>query len=247
PGMGAAFRSHPGDVAAGALAAAFGMGPLRAGASLLYLDLGEVEERVPDPAVGGQGGMATGRSFGGGELALGLALATALGPLDVGAGGTVIRSGWAGDGEVAFAGDVGVRARLMEGRLGLAVAVLGLGPEAGPGADAPLPRLVRAGAEVRVGGGVAAPRALLVAEARGPEDALRPAAGIELRVASSERAALLLRAGWRGDLNGSDALSPLGVGGTLELGAWRLDYAFRGAGLLGDAHEVGFRWVPASR
>lgn len=246
-GMGAAFRSHPGDVAAGSVAAAFGAGPVRAGASLLFLDLGEVEERVPDPSVGGQAGLSTGRRFGGGELALGLALAAALGPLDVGAGGTVVRSGWADQAEVGVAADIGARARLLGGRLALAAAVLGLGPETGPGADAPLPRLVRVGAEVGVGGGPGAPRAVLVAEARGPGDALRPAAGVEVLVAAIPDAALLVRAGWRGDMDGGDALSPLAAGGTVQVGAWRFDYAFRGGDLMGAAHEVAFRWVPGGR
>lgn len=240
-GGAVAFRAHPGDVALGAAAAALSIGPFGAAVSLLYLDLGQVREMVPDPSVGGQRGTPTGATVGGGEVALGVALGGRLGPLELGAGATVLRSWLAEAADAGLALDAGARGTLLGGRLALGAAVLGLGPSSGPGRAADLPRRIRAGGEMRLG----AERGLgarISGGVGGSVDVLRPGGGFELRLPTTEGSALLLRAGYDGEARPEDALSPWSVGGGVEITGWAVDYAYRGMGALGEAHIVGVRW-----
>ncbi|MEN8373994.1 MAG: hypothetical protein ABFS34_00940 [Gemmatimonadota bacterium] len=239
----AAYRRHVGDASAGSAALRLrGFG----GASVVsvrYLDFGEVQEIVPDPAFGGERGLPTGARVGGAELALGAAHGLEIGPAVIGVGFDMVRSDIADLQDVALAASVGARVTGWDGRIALGAAVQHLGADAGPGRDAPLPRTYRAGGALQLGG----PGGIwirLAADAVGPWDRLRPVAGAEVLVAGSEGVELRARAGWDGTLEDGDALGEVAFGGGLRAGALVLDYAYRGVGVLGDAHQFGLRFRP---
>jgi hypothetical protein len=238
--VGAAFRAHVGDASAGSLAARFaGLGGATA-VAVRYLDYGEVEELVPDPAFGGERGMPTGARIRGTEVALSGAWALEAGPLSAGAGFDLVRTDLAELQDVAVAGSAGARVGLWGGRVGVGAAVQHLGADAAPGRDAPLPRTYRGGLSLALG--AAGPLRLRVAaDAAGPWDRLRPAVGAEVGIAGTDGVLLEARGGWDGSVEGEDALEALSWGGGLVVGDLAIDYAYRGIGVLGAAHQIGVR------
>lgn len=241
-GLAATYRAHRGDVAVGGVAAGVDLGPGRFAVALRYLDLGEVSVVVPDPAFGGERGVPTGGRASGGELALSAAYAGRVGPVRLGAAVSGVRSELAELSDVAVAGDVGAALDLAKGRLMASVAAQHLGPDAGPGRPADLPRSVRAGLALRPGW--PRPADVLVAvEVAGPTDDVQPRGGLEVRFDGGS-VGLIGRAGWDGAVERGDAVSRWAVGGGLVVGSWTLDYAYRGLGPLGESHQFGFRWSP---
>jgi hypothetical protein len=238
--VAAAYRAQVGDAASGSLAARFaGLGGAGAFA-VRYVDYGEVAEIVPDPAFGGERGVATGSTVRGTEVALSTAYAYHAGPLAVGAGLDVVRTDLAELQDVAVAGSVGARLVLWGGRVALGTAVQHLGPDAAPGSDAPLPRTYRGGMAVELGS-AGAVRLRVAADASGPWDRLRASTGAEVGVEGSEGVLLLARVGWDGSVEDGDALEAVSWGGGLVAGRLTVDYAYRGIGVLGAAHQVGVR------
>ncbi|HSM37571.1 MAG TPA: hypothetical protein VK837_14300 [Longimicrobiales bacterium] len=238
--VGAAFRAHVGDASAGSLAARFaGLGGAAA-VAVRYLDYGEVDELIPDPAFGGERGMATGARIRGTEVALSGAYAFEVGPFAAGAGFDLVRTDLAELQDVAVAGSAGARVGLWEGRVGIGAAVQHLGADAAPGRDAPLPRTYRGGVSLALG--VAGPlRLRVLADAAGPWDRLRPAVGAEVGIAGTDGVLLEARAGWDGSVEREDALEEWSWGGGLVVGDLAIDYAYRGIGVLGAAHQIGAR------
>ncbi len=241
--LGGAYRAHVGEAASGSLAARFAA-PGGAGAvAVRYLDYGEVEEIVPDPAFGGERGMATGARVRGTEMALSTAYALEAGPLALGAGLDLVRTDLASLDDIAVAGAVGARVGLWHGRLAVGTAVQNLGSDAGPGRDAPLPRTYRGGVVLALD---AAPRlrVRVAADAAGPWDRIRPALGAEVGLVGTDGVVLEARVGWDGSVGEGDALEEFSYGGGLVLGALVIDYAYRGVGVLGEAHQIGVRYRP---
>jgi len=238
--FGAAYHAYPAGIAAGSAAAALPFGRFALALGVHYLDLGEVEVLEPDPAYGGQRGRATGEVVDGGEVLAAVGAAFALAPsLQVGAAAKALRLGLAGASDHGFAADLGVSAVLFHGRLRLGTAVQNLGPEVGPGRAAPLPRTVRAGAALELGG-AAGLRTILAADAVHVEQRVSFAAGLETGYRSGTGLGLVARAGFDGRARDGDAASPLTLGAGMVLGRLRLDYAYRGVGPLGATHHFGF-------
>lgn len=241
--LGGAYRAHVGDAVSGSLAARFAA-PGGAGAvAVRYLDYGEVEEIVPDPAFGGERGMATGARVRGTEVALSTAYALEAGPLALGAGLDLVRTDLAGLDDVAVAGAAGARVGLWHGRLAVGAAVQNLGADAGPGRDAPLPRTYRGGVALALEQATRV-RVRIAADAAGPWDRIRPALGAEVGLVGTDGVVLEARVGWDGSVDAGDALAEWSYGGGLVLGVLVIDYAYRGVGVLGEAHQVGVRYRP---
>ncbi len=241
--LAAAYRRHLGDAHAGSAAARFGGLGGAASVAIRYVDYGDVPELVPDPAFGGERGVETGARVGAAELALSAAYGVEIGPVVLAGGFDLVRTDIAELQDVAVAGSAGARVTAWGGRIALGAAAQGLGGAAGPGRDAPLPRTYRAGAAL-VLGPAAGVDVRLGADVVGPWDRLKPVAGVEVHVAGGEDVALLARAGWDGSIEDGDALEEVTFGGGLEVGSLALDYAYRGVGVLGDAHQFGVRFRP---
>lgn len=244
-GFGAAYQAYPAGVAAGSLAGALPFGRLRLALGLHYLDLGEVDVLEPDPAYGGQRGRPTGEVVGGGEVLAAGGVAFTLTPaLHLGAAAKALRVGLAGESGSGFAADLGAAAMLFGDRLRVGAAIQNLGPDLGPGRASPLPRTVRAGAALDLGG-AAGLRTILALDAVRVEGTTSIATGLEAGYRAAAGFAVLARAGFDGRARSHDAASPLTLGAGLVLGRFRLDYAYRGVGPLGATHHFGFSLLQA--
>lgn len=258
-GAGAAFRRHPGDVAAGSAA---GTLPILLGGRLVvavqYLDLGEVDVLEPDPAYGGQRGEPTGERAGGSDAVGTFGYAVRIGRVGVGAAVKGLRTDIAGLTGETFAADAGVLAALAGGRLVIGAAALNLGGEIRAGRSAPLPRTFSGGAAYRFDI-VAGVGGLVTAEGVARGGVLSPRGGAELRIGGEprelpppgaetggwprgvvEHPGLVLRLGFDGTARSQDALSGLTGGVGVLLGGWRIDYGLRDLGPLGWSHQLGF-------
>ena len=241
--LGGAYRAHVGDAASGSLAARFVAPGGAAAVALRYLDYGAVEEIVPDPAFGGERGMATGARVRGTEVALSTAYAFEVGVVALGAGLDVVRTDLVDLDAVAVAGAAGARVGLWDGRLAVGAAVQNLGSDGGPGRDAPLPRTYRGGVALALAA-ASRLRVRVAADAAGPWDRIRPALGAEVGLVGNGGVVLEARLGWDGSVGRGDALEEFSYGGGIALGALAVDYAYRGVGVLGDAHQIGVRYAP---
>jgi hypothetical protein len=237
-----------------ALSARFGRGPramtFAIGAQML--DYGRSDEIIPDPATGGERGIATGGTVSGSELGFSVGASWTLRPdtdranegrsLTVGVAGKLLRQEIAGEGGTSGAADVGVAARVFGAVFSIAGQNLGPGLRAA-GRSAPLPAALRGGIATRVYDDRiqsvtaiaevyavrdAQPRATLALEGR---RTLRPAISVALRLGVRNRA-------------DSDFASAATVGGGVGVANLDVDYAYQSLGAVGAAtHRVGVRWA----
>lgn len=235
--VGLAYQTLPLAAGAGSLAAALPAGPGVFGGGVQFLNLGEVDVVEPDPA-GGEWGIPTGERVGGAEVALSAGYGVAIGPVQVGAAAKLLRFQLAEVEATGAAFDLAAGAELFAGRLALGVSAQNLGGETGPGRPAPLPRLLRVGAAVRLGQGVG-PRALLALEAMARHGRVALATGVEAGIAGAGGLELVGRVGYRHAPEAEQAEPPLVFGAGLALDRFALDYAYRSLGPLGAAHLFG--------
>lgn len=222
-------------------------------AGIRALDLGSVEEIVPDPASGGVRGDATGGTTGAGEVAvtLGIARLVRLPALNsprhrlaVGAAATLVRQRVADLHGTGVTFDAGVSLPLGARGAALGIAAQHLGPALDvAGTRAQLPATVRAGlvapplrygrTALLLSADIIARRARAPTHVLGAEGSWRPGPDV----------ALLARGGVR-DRERGDGLSALTFGGGVEIGMLTFDYAFQGADALADGglHRAGVRW-----
>src|SRR5688572_1178488 len=73
--FGLGYQKYVQDIVFGSLAAAIKIGPMGLGAGVLFLDMGEIDEIVPDPLYDGERGRRTGATVGAVETAARLAAA----------------------------------------------------------------------------------------------------------------------------------------------------------------------------
>jgi len=200
-----------------------------------YLDLGSVDEVVCN-ACGGRG-TPTGQRLSANEQAFALAGAVELGRASVGAALNYYATTLAEASGGAASFSAGVRGRLSSKLvLGASVQYLGGQVDVG-GFGAPLPRTVRAGAELRpVGPGHERVHLLLAADYAAVRGAPgRVGGGIEAGVA--DPATQLSRAG--GDFD----QRPLTLGLGLRFHQVSLDYAYQGSEVLSSQHRLGLTFT----
>ena len=240
------YQRHVEDIGLASAAGAFQLGRVVVGVSALFLDYGDIDELIPDPAFGGQTGMPTGNTVGASEIAARVAAALPLmdGRLAVGAAAGLVSVDLAGESRSAPALDLGARYAVPFGTVGASIRNIG-GSLSGSGlADAPLPTQLRLGGafellgESGLGATVAAD---LVAELE--EGGAGVVAGVEagLLPSGTSRIGAVGRVGFNGAA-GDDGLGTLQLGGGLSLGGFAVDYAYQNYDFFGSLHRVGIRW-----
>lgn len=245
-GVDVAYQTLPTDATAGLAGMAVPLGPGVLGAGLAFVDYGDVQELLPDQ--GGLTGTPTGRTVGGGEVAVSLGYAVRVGVFRVGVVARSLNVDVAGLGTISNACDVGAAMTLFRERLTVAAAFQNLGPDVAAGRPAPLPTQGRLGAAWRL---ITTPerRLLVTVEARSLRSELdgstpvTAAGGVEwaMRVGGAWVAA---RAGYRQKNTAGDAASAFAAGGGVRLGRWALDYAYRPMGPLGATQHLGLAYTP---
>ncbi|MFP4623250.1 MAG: hypothetical protein ACLFRX_03645, partial [Gemmatimonadota bacterium] len=236
PAVAASYQALPVEAVAGAAQVVVPLGDHALGASLRFLDYGEVAvlESGGDLPVG----QPTGAVAGGGELSALLAGRVRLGPLQLGVAGRWLRQDVAGLTDDVVAADVGALLGVT-GWLDVGASVQHLGPELAAGRSAPLPRTVRVGAAVRTH--LSGVDVLVAAEAREREE--RRGAGVGLEIARRwDGVEAGLRLGLETRPEPGDAFAPLVVGGGVRLGRLGVELAWRALGPLGSTRQLGLRY-----
>ena len=209
-----------------------------------YLDLGSVDEVVCN-ACGGRG-TPTGQRLSANEQAFALAGAVELGRASVGAALNYYATTLAEASGGAASFSAGVRGRLSSKLvLGASVQYLGGQVDVG-GFGAPLPRTVRAGAELRpLGPGHARVHLLLAADYAAVRGAPgRVGGGIEAGVADPATQLLAVaRLGYLSRAGGDFDQRPLTLGLGLRFHQVSLDYAYQGSEVLSSQHRLGLTFT----
>lgn len=238
PAAAFAYRTLPVEAGVGTAALATRIGPGTLGFGAQFLNYGEVDVVEPDPSTGGEIGIPTGERVGGGELAFTAAYGVRVaGRVEVGAAAKLLRLQLAEASSVGTAFDLGAGMEVWDGRLALGTALQNVGADLGPGRASPLPRMLRAGAALRLEAPLGL-RTVIVAEALRQGGAISPLGGIEVGAVGPGASALVGRIGYDGSV-GDDARDPIVAGAGLVLDGLTLDYAYRALGPLGAAHIFG--------
>ena len=239
---GLSVQRHLARSTLASLAIAGSAGPGTIALGLQVLDYGSEPELVPDPAYGGERGIATGADVSAQDLALSLGYAATVRRVRVGAAAKYVRQRVADQSGGVAAVDIGVAGDLPHG-VTLGVALQHLGPALEiAGVAAALPRQLRAAAWMPLPS--AGPVALsATAQLTRPRDAgTLPAGGIEAAWRSSNGVRFAARAGAAGRPDES-AASALTFGAGLAARHIALDYAWQGYETVGGAvHRLGVRW-----
>ena len=209
-----------------------------------YLDLGSVDEVVCN-ACGGRG-TSTGQRLSANEQAFALAGAVELGRASVGAALNYYATTLAEASGGAASFSAGVRGRLSSKLvLGASLQYLGGQVDVG-GFGAPLPRTVRAGAELRpLGPGHERVHLLLAADYAAVRGAPgRVGGGIEAGVADPATQLLAVaRLGYLSRAGGDFDQRPLTLGLGLRFHQVSLDYAYQGSEVLSSQHRLGLTFT----
>jgi hypothetical protein len=223
------------------------LGRVAIGASLAWLDYGDIRELVPDPDFGGQTGILTGRTVSASEVASRLsgALELAEGRFAVGAAVGFVSTDLAGSSRGSPFLDAGAQYRMDALTVGASIRSLGGALSGADLANADLPTEARVGAMARVtrpDGLGAVFSADLVSELNAGLTGL--VAGIEagLMPAGPGQLGAVGRIGYDAG-TGTDGQGALRFGGGLSLGHLSVDYAYQQYELFGSLHRFGVRWV----
>lgn len=246
-----AFQRHIAQIAYGSAAGALALGPVVLGLAVTYLDAGEIDVTVPDPAFGGQTGLETGQTTGARESAARLAVALPLGRLRLGAGAGIVTSNLAGVQRSAPLFDVGAQFELPVVTLGASIRNIGPAMSGDDGADAPLPTEARIGARVErsLPGSIGV---VFGADLASDLNAgtTRLIGGIEagLLPGADRRLGAVARIGVDGDaIDDDDTLSGLRFGAGITLDRIALDYTYQDFEFFRAIHRFGIRWSRAPR
>lgn len=230
-------------------AVALRVGRFDLGFGLEYLDYGSDSVVVPDPAFGGDRGMATGEMISAYDaLAVG-AIAWRRGLLSLGGSVKYLRERIAAGGSaVTTSGvgvDLGLAAALFDiAALGVVVQNLGGDLKTSVGPRAPLPRTTRVGFSINIVDPQGTLRLLSTT------DWVKPRAGesywafgVEGGVVS-HGVGVLGRAGLEAGRPASDRKG-LVYGGSLVFHSLQIDYGYQGYDVTGaSAQRIGVRWIP---
>ena len=223
------------------------IGRLAIGASLAWLDYGDIQELVPDPDFGGQTGMPTGNTVSASEVASRVsgALELAGGRFAVGAGLGYVSTDLAGSSRGSPFVDAGAQYRLDAITVGASIRNLGSALSGADLATADLPAEARLGAMARVtrpDGLGAVFSADFVTELNTGLSGV--VAGVEagLMPGGPGRIGAVGRIGYDAG-TGTDGQGALRFGGGLSLGTLSVDYAYQQYELFGSLHRFGVRWT----
>ena len=209
-----------------------------------YLDLGSVDEVVCN-GCGGRG-TPTGQRLSANEQAFALAGAVELGRASVGAAVNYYATTLAEASGGAASFSAGVRGQLSS-KLAIGASVQYLGGQVDVGGfGAPLPRTVRAGAELRpLGPGHERVHLLLAADYAAVRGAPgRLGGGIEAGLADPATQLLAVaRLGYLSRAGGDFDQRPLTLGLGLRFHQVSLDYAYQGSELLSSQHRLGLTFT----
>jgi hypothetical protein len=219
------------------------------GFGIHVLDFGSDSAYVPDPAFGGDRGLATGATIGAYD-ALGVGTLTYRhGFISAGVSVKALREhlgtgGAPSDNASAFGADLGVAAAFFDiAALGVVVQNVGAAVHGGTSARAPLPHATRVGFTINIVDPEGTARLLATSEWVGP------AAGDDYWIFGFEGGVvsggvgLLGRLGVLAGRGASDLRSPV-FGGGLVFHNLRLDYAYQGTDVLGTGlHRMTVGWV----
>ena len=235
------FESYVSDVAYGSVGAASRFGSLTLGASVAFLNAGEIREVIPDPEFGGNSGAETGNTLSASESALRLVAGLPLldGRLRAGAAIGFVATSLAEQRQTAPLADIGAQYDIGSATLG--VSLRNLGAELSGDASDQLPTEARLGASVhliREGTGVLTGTGEMIA--RMGEGSVTFAAGIEggLPATAARPVTILARAGF--DAEGNQ-LGALRAGASLGFRDITFDYTFQQLEFFGAAHRFGLR------
>ncbi|HYT83892.1 MAG TPA: hypothetical protein VEK86_10590 [Gemmatimonadales bacterium] len=229
---------------AGSMAVGFRVHSVGVAIGARYLDLGSVDEVVCN-GCGGQG-TPTGQRLSASEQAFTLAGALDLGRASLGAAVNYYSTTLAEASGGAASVSAGIRARATE-RLTLGASMQYLGGDVDVGGfSAPLPRTIRAGAELRpLGPGHDRLHLVLAADyaaARGAPG--RVGGGLEIGLSRPATGLLAVaRVGIAASAGGDFSARPVTLGAGLRVRPVSLDYAYQSSEILGSQHRLGLTFT----
>lgn len=241
------YQRYVQDIGVASGAGVFRLGRVALGASVTFLDYGDIDELVPDPDFGNQTGKPTGRTVSASEAAARFsgALELSEGRFSVGAGLGFVSTDLAGASRSAPFLDAGAQYRLETVTIGASIRNLG-GSLSGSGlASADLPAEARLGAMARLArpdGLGAVLSADLVAELNASTTGLVFGLEAGLFPGTPTGVGAVGRIGYDAG-TGAEGQGALRFGGGLSLGNLAVDYAWQDYELFGSLHRFGIRWA----
>lgn len=236
-----AYESYVADVAYGSLGVATRLSSFTVGASVAFLNAGDIREVVPDPEFGGNTGVETGETVSASESALRLVAALPLldGRLRAGAALGFVATALAEQRQTAPIADLGAQYDI--GAITIGASLRNLGTDLSGDAEDKLPTEARFGAStqlVRSGTGVLNASAEVIG--RLGEGAVTFAGGLEAGLPGTESRpfALLARVGFDAE---SNQLGALRAGASLGFKEVVFDYTFQQLDFFGSVHRFGLR------
>ena len=237
-----AYESYVSDVSFGSVGAVTRRGGLTVGASVAFLNAGEIDEVVTDPDFNGNTGTPTGNRVRASESALRViaALPLAGARLRAGAAFGLVAASIADQQQHAFMADAGVQYDVSNS-ISLGAALRNMGTDLDGDARDALPAEARLGATghfTHPNGGIVNGSLELVS--RLGEDSFGMAAGIEagMHATSARPFTLLARLGLDGERN---QLGALRAGASLGLRDLTFDYTYQHVEYFGTVHRFGLR------
>lgn len=235
-----AYESYIADVAYGSLGLATRWSAFTVGASVAFLNAGDIREVVPDPEFGGNTGMETGRTVSASESALRLVAALPLldGRLRAGAAIGFVATALAEQRQTAPMADLGAQYDI--GIVTIGLALRNLGADLTGDATDRLPTEARLGAATQLArnGGVLSVSGEMIS--RLGEGSMSFAGGIEAGLPGTDARpfALLARVGLDAE---SNQLGALRAGVSLGFREVTFDYTFQQLEFFGAVHRFGLR------
>ncbi len=240
--FGVSYERNPLGTTLSSAAAALRIGHFDLGVGAMYLDLGGDSEIVPDPAFGGDRGLATGQTISAYDaLAVG-AIAYRFGMFSVGGSGKFVQQSLGGGSTTSsgFTGDVGVAMALFD-IMAFGYSIQNVAGSISGSGSGPLPRTTRLGATINIVDPQGTERLMVTADRIAPpgRDSYWTL-GFEGGVVS-RGVGFLGRAGIAAGRAPGDQ-RPFSVGAEIRLRTLRLEYAWQGFDALGaGAHRFGLR------
>ena len=235
-----AYESYVSEIAFGSLAGATRLGALTVGASVAFLNAGDVREVVPDPEFGGNTGTETGSTLTASESAVRLVAALPLrdGRLRAGAALGFVATAIAEQRQSAPFADFGVQYDV--GPLTLGAALKNMGAGLSGDADDDLPSEARIGASAQLLRGNALITGSIEVVSRLAEGSLAIAGGVEagLPATVARPFSVVGRMGLDAE---SHQLGGLRAGASVGFRDIAIDYTFQNLEFFGAVHRFGLR------
>ncbi len=235
------YESYVADVACGSQGVATRRSRFTIGASVAFLNAGDIRVVAPDPEFGGNTGVETGETASASESALRLVGALPLldGRLRAGVALGFVATALAEQHQTAPIADLGAQYDIGPATLG--VSLRNMGADLSGDAEDKLPTEARIGASInaiRAGAGVVSASAELIS--RLGEESLTFAGGVEAGLPGTDARpfALLARVGFDAE---SNQLGALRAGASLGFRDVTFDYTIQQLEFFGTVHRFGLR------